>query len=361
MKVFQASDMTALHTKMADWHLDAKKADFDIVTQADTALMDVMARAESMEFNWNVKNLWLTQMRWRALTKQYLDPEATEAWMAQSIERVGKTGRGIAILRTKTVQPRGGFGFSTVTRKWGSCILSVSYRARPNPQITLHSRTSYLGYLGALDMNVAWNLGRYVAREIGIPLNKMSFVWKIDSLQWHYFKSMAYMLNHPDEEEREWFRWFLVAPDDEISAEEERDYLGVRTGRPVVRGARRWLAKILAEDETGKTYGDMTYNTYRRVRRRYHREILGEEYAKQFEGFYYPRAHAKEQRPTFYKVYPPLPDLWTNTLDLSPIGMPLDRHYGEAFMPVLEDEEPEFWDYEDIGDYEGVEDVQESA
>src|SRR6478672_1186259 len=117
MKVFQASDMTALHTKMADWHLDAKKADFDIVTQADTALMDVMARAESMEFNWNVKNLWLTQMRWRALTKQYLDPEATEAWMAQSIERVGKTGRGIAILRTKTVQPRGGFGFSTVTRK----------------------------------------------------------------------------------------------------------------------------------------------------------------------------------------------------------------------------------------------------
>lgn len=363
MKVFKAATMTDLHTRMAEWHLHAHKADFDIVTQADTALLDVMARAESMDFNWNVKDLWLTKMRWNALTKQYLDQQATEAWMAQSIEKVGKAGRGIAILRTKTVQPRGGFGFSNVTRKWGSCILSISYKARPKPQITLHSRTSYLGYLGALDMNVAWNLGRYLSREIGIPLEKFSFVWNIESLQWHYFKSMAYMLNHPNEEEREWYRWFLVAPEDEITDEERTEFMGVRTGVPVIRGARRWLTKILSEDEEGKSYGDMTYNTYRRVRRRYHREILGEEYAKQFEGFYYPRPHAKEQRPTFYKVYPPLPDCYTNTLDLGPIGMPLSRRYGQPFVPALEDEEPGFWDGEDIGDSEGTdyEDEQEAS
>ena len=37
-------------------------------------------------------------------------------------------------------------------------MLTFSYKALPQPHITMHSRTSYLGYLGALDMSVGWRL-----------------------------------------------------------------------------------------------------------------------------------------------------------------------------------------------------------
>lgn len=318
MKTFEATDMNALHDEMCQWFLDAKKSDFDYVTRIETQLHNVMAQANSMVWDQDLKDFWLTSVRWNAMVRQYLNPDAVEQWLDKCIG-MGKRGRGIAILRTNEVSPKGGSGDSSVTRKWGSCLLSLSYRSRPTPQIGLHSRTSYLGYLGALDMSIAWVLAKYVADGLDIRLKDMKFVWLNECMQWHHFKSVGYMLNHPDPEEREAYRILLAAPQHELDLDE----LDELYEHPVQAGAREWLQKVVAEDNAGKTYGEMKYNTYRRVRRRYHREILGLEYSKQFEGMYYPKRTTVKNEPRMMKAYPALPSCPTQTLDLSAIGLTL--------------------------------------
>ena len=49
-------------------------------------------------------------------------------------------------------------------------MIAISYKAQPRPQITLYSRTSYLGYIGALDLSVAWMCGKYIATALGIDV-----------------------------------------------------------------------------------------------------------------------------------------------------------------------------------------------
>lgn len=348
MKLFKANDMTELHTKLGDWFMEAKRKEFDFASNSDCALSHVIAVADHMNFDWDVKDLWLTRMRWNALTKQYLDPIDVQNFLAMCT-KVGKSGRGVAMLRTKVVLPRGGSGLSTPTRKWGSCMMSISYAAKPTPTVTLHSRTSYIGYLGAMDMNVAWNLARYIAREVKIKdMANIKFMWHCELMQWHFFKSMAYLLNHPDPETKEFYRWLLPADDTDVDDEIRADYLDRHTGACVVDGGHQWLRKILDKDNQGISYGDERYNTYRRVRRRYHREILGYDYSNQFSGWYYPLSHAKVQKPTFYKPYPELPSVMTSTLDLAPIKLPYaDWRLGKEFIDFVDEGEDDDGDDED--------------
>jgi hypothetical protein len=157
----------------------------------------------------------LTKSRWSMMARQYLDPADVQAWIDLSTSRIGSKGRGTAVLRTKTVKPRGGAATGHTnkeTRRWGSCMLNLSYKAIPRPTITLHSRTSYLGYIGALDLTVGWMLGRYLANEMNLSHSNMRFVWMVESTQWHNFKSLAYALNHTDEDRRQMFRRLLIKP-----------------------------------------------------------------------------------------------------------------------------------------------------
>ena len=339
MKYFHSPTMTELHTELCDWFINAEKPDFDFINRVDSQIHNVVAEADSMVWDQDLKNFWLTKVRWNTLVKQYLDLNAVEAWI-NKCAAMRKRGRGVALLRTKEVAVRGGQGNSSVTRKWGSCLISISYRARPQPQIVLHSRTSYLGYLAVLDMTVPYVLAKYLSEAINIPLENMSFVWFNECMQWHSFKSIAYMLNHPDLDERAAFRTLLGAPEDELAEED----LEEMAKYPIQWGTRKWLQKLIVEDANNISYGDMKYNTYRRVRRRYHTEIIGPNYGKQFEGLYYPSAHSIKNDPRMMKAYPPLPSRSLNTLDLTSIGWPLNPSQiitSEDFDDEEEDDDEE--------------------
>lgn len=215
MRAFRAPTMTLLHDQLCDALIHAPADKLDVITSVDVQIHNVIAEAKSMEWDFDLKNMWLTPSRWSMMVKQYLDPEELEAWIGQCTKKIGVKGRGIAVLRTKVVKPRGGAATGHTnkeTRRWGSCMLAISYKAKPQPQITLHSRTSYLGYIGALDLSVAWMCGQYLAREMGIKVEDMSFVWMNEAIQWHNFKSLAYMLNHHDEEKRDQYRRYLLEP-----------------------------------------------------------------------------------------------------------------------------------------------------
>src|SRR3546814_20570713 len=75
---------------------------------------------------------------------------------------------------------------SDLSRQWGSCMLAISFRRIPVPQITLYSRTSYFGYIGYLDMTAAHVLAKDVSQRVGVPVEELRFVWQIEDAQWSW-------------------------------------------------------------------------------------------------------------------------------------------------------------------------------
>ncbi len=332
MRHYTAPTMTELYDKLTDSLIHGKEGELDIISSVDVQVHDIIAEADSMDWDFDMKSAWLTKSRWSMMVRQYIDPEELEAWIGRVTSKIGTKNRGIAVLRTKVVKPRGGAATGHTnkeTRSWGSCMLNISYKALPVPQITLYSRTSYLGYIGALDLSVAWMVGKYLAKELGIDVKDIKFVWVNQAIQWHNFKSLAYMLNHVDPEKAEHYKRLLTAPSSDLTGVEKREIIT----HPAIKLSRKWLMKIVKEDAEGRTYGDLTYNTFRRIIRRFHTEGYSYEYAKQFEGWSYHKKGPKQgEQKEYFKAYLPLDSVKVDSLDLSPIGMPINRKYGEPFV-----------------------------
>jgi hypothetical protein len=339
--VYEATTMTDLHRGMTMSLVEATTDKLDVISTVDVQRHNVIGAADSMAWEFDFKSMWLTKSRWTMMVRQYLDGEDLQAWIDLCTTRIGRKGRGTAVLRTKNVKPRGGpeDGFTNKrTRRWGSCMLNLSYKAIPHPTITLHSRTSYLGYIGALDLSVAWMAGKYLAHELGLKVEDLHFVWMIESIQWHNFKSLAFLLNNPDEDIRRRYRRLMVKPLSRLDPWEIEQL----KHSPALELSRRWLRRVMKEDATGKTYGDMTYNTYRRIRRRWHTEVLGYDRALAFEGWSYFKTGEKKGEPKeFFKAYQPLPHVHIKNLDFSPLGMPFGKRYGEEFVGELEEDDDE--------------------
>jgi hypothetical protein len=341
MRTYHKPTMIELHEDMIRSLVLAKSDELDYISNVDVAIHNVTAYADSMVWDANLKNYWLTKSRWSMMVRQYLDPDELSAWIQQCTTKIGTKGRGIAVMRTKVVKPRGGAatGHSNKqTRTWGSCMLTLSYKALPKPQITLHSRTTYLGYIGMLDLSVAWMAAKYLAKEMGIGVEDFSFLWYNEAIQWHNFKSMAWMLCHPKPEDRNRYRALLTKSTTKLSDEE----FEILAESPAIRMTRQWLLKVRKEDKVGATYGDMNYNTYRRIRRRWHTEVLGYEKAQTFEGWSkYKQGDKAGQDKDFFKAYQPLPDVWIADLDFSAIKMPLGKKYGGDYIAGNDEEEDE--------------------
>lgn len=317
MITFQAKTMTQLHDDMCTYLVHAEADNLDVISTVDVQRHNVLAEADSMDWDFDMKDMWLTPSRWTMMINQYLDPEELTAWVERCTAKIGKKGRGIAVMRTKTVAARGGAATGHTnkeTRRWGSCMLALSYKALPSPQITLYSRTSYLGYIGALDLTVAWMAGKYLADAMGMDVKDIKFVWMNEAIQWHNFKSLAFLLNHPDPKRRKAYRRLMMKPTKKLKPKEVEQL----KNSPALELSRKWLAKVIQEDKDGRTYGDMTYNTFRRIVRRYHTEVHGLEYAQQFEGWSRWKAGPKKgKKKEFFKAYGPLPSKTNHQLDFS--------------------------------------------
>jgi hypothetical protein len=289
--------------------------DYDWAVGTDVGLDNVMLVADSFAWEYDIKRAWLLRQRWGTLARQYVHPFELDRWSAMIPHTLKRgvdvwradvmstdidpddVGRDelpmrLAEMTTNTVEGKGtGRG---VRRRWGSCILSVSYRHKPVPQLTIHSRTSYIGYLSILDLTVAHTLA-YVAHEMGAAHPEdMRLVWILEMAQFHGFRSMAWVMT--DLTMREEFHNLI----DSV----HRDKLP-----PGVRKLHDGLKRIQRSDQEGKPYGDEKFSSFARVRRRYHTEILGFEYGEQFEGGTTNRGGKNR--------FKPLPSVSTNDLDFT--------------------------------------------
>jgi hypothetical protein len=253
LNVVDALDMDDLWRQANDRLLWAEWDDLDLISSLDTMMTDCVAHAESMSYSLNMgRDIWLTPVRWTTMVRQYIDPQNLEVWL-EDIARMGHKGRGINAMNMK------GVGATTVDanarasrRKWGGCMRMATYRTFPRPTISLYSRTSYLGYIGALDLMIARKLAELASEIIDVPVEDFSFTWHCDAWQFHGFKSMAY-----------------------IFATDQEEYLGgyrpkLEHRYPTWKLVRNWYQRIHRQDEEGLLYGDMKYSAEKRIRRRMH-------------------------------------------------------------------------------------------
>jgi hypothetical protein len=280
-----------------DWH-----------SGTDVGLDNLTLVADSFQWEYDIKRVWVLRQRWKTLARQYVNPNELDRW-CDMLPATQKRGVNVArmaphtfdldddgtpdvqAMTTNTVQGKGeGRG---VRRRWGSCILSISYKHKPVPQITMHSRTSYIGYLSILDITVAECMAREAADVVGVPVEEMRFVWQLEMAQFHGFRSLA---------------WVMTSPKMRRMFEELRGKTTLRS-HPGVHKLDQGLRRIENSDAEGRLYGDESFSSFARVRRRLHTEVYGYEHGAQFEGGTRNRGGKKRFRP--------LPSCSTSTLDFT--------------------------------------------
>jgi hypothetical protein len=313
---------------------DAPGVDYDWTHGTEVGLHNVAIHCDTVDFDYNLKRLWVPPSRWTMMVRQYIDPLWLDDCLDKVAERMsgryaGRKGRGIATLRTgehdiddvslavlgepdyddigivaiKTRMVQGKGTGRGVRRRWGSCMLNMSFRANPVPTVSLHSRTTYFGYLAMVDMAVAQAFANECAQICGIPLAHIQFVWTMDLAQFHGFRSLAWCLTDDG------IRSQLLEDVDRRKEFSARIKPG---NQPGYRKALDGYERILRSDRAGTLYGDESFSSFARIRRRYHTEVHGLSYAEKFAGG---TRHRSGKAP-----FPPLPDLWVSTLDFSVLG-----------------------------------------
>lgn len=289
---------------------DVPGEDYDWVHGTEVGLHNVSIHCKTVDFDYDLKRIWVLPGRWKKMVRDYINPSQLELVSGLITDRFagkGRQARGIAVMRTNTIQGKG-VG-RNVRRRWGSCMLSLSFRATPTPTITLHSRTTYFGYLALMDMAVAKTFGEHCSSLTGIPVSDMEFVWTLELAQFHGFRSLAWMLGNEEN------RNVLIE-----NVDDRRLFLATpkKGNQPGFRKAMDGFARIKQSDDEGKLYGDERFSSFCRVRRRYHTEVFGLEHAQQFAGGVVP--HPRTGLIRDVGPFAPLPSLWVHDLDFSALS-----------------------------------------
>lgn len=227
---------------------------------------DVMVRADSMYYpGFDLKRVWISKTWWNSLVRKYIDREPTLKWL-DAIGEMGakKKRKGILHLRGKeaVIHARGEGARIPPGRQWGACMLGWTWRLEPAPQLTMISRTSYVGYLAQLDLAVSCHLGDLAAEAMGMAPEEVSFVWQLGVAQLHPFKTLPWFYQRGREQDRD-------------RLEKKMSLDKMRRDTPSLWVVRRELERIWKEDAANKGYGEHHYAQRLRMRQRYHAEVTG--------------------------------------------------------------------------------------
>lgn len=262
MRAYSAENMTDL------WHVTTRshlyEREVDLLLGIGTNLNDVLLVADSMEFEFDFRDVWLNRQRWTRLVHEYLDADETSDFVRRSRVIYDERGKNGVI----TNMPFRGVERTARKHKWGNCLMAATFRGTPDsnvqPTLTLHSRVSYNAYMLGLDFCMA----HVLAREIVGPdnLDSVRLIWHLDVMQLHSFKSLPYIYTQPD----------LMKDLKTLGRPRSQRALALKRGYPTWRSISRWYEKVLEFEEEGKTLEEEKYGPFKRIRRRYQEYLRGE-------------------------------------------------------------------------------------
>lgn len=243
------------HTSMRRMWRGELGGDIDFVASIDTIAYDNVLAARSMDFDFDLgRDLWLNKQRWTRLVRQYLDREEVIRFIAHAQQIYEKEGRrGVVTNMFCTNVAR-----EAKKHRWGNCMMAFTYRGhyRGKPTLTLHSRVSYIAYIGGADLALAHVLAREIMQPYDIGPSEVRFRWHVDALQFHGFKSLPLLYR----------REYIEDLEDE----------DLRFDHPTIKIVGKWWDKITMDERAGKPLEDEPYGPLRRVRRRFREYQAGE-------------------------------------------------------------------------------------
>jgi hypothetical protein len=262
MRAYSATDMTDL------WHMTTRQHLYETVVDLylgiGTNLNDVILVADSMEFEFDFREVWLNRQRWTRLVHEYLDPDETSDFVRRARVIFDKKGKNGVI----TNMAFRGVERTARKHKWGNCLMAATFRGTPGsdvqPTLTLHSRVSYNAYMLGLDFCMAHILAREIVGEGNLDQVKLN--WHLDVVQFHSFKSLPYIYTQHD----------LMNDLVKLGSPRSKRALELKRQYPTWKSIARWYEKVLEFEEEGKTLAEEKYGPFKRIRRRYQEYQRGE-------------------------------------------------------------------------------------
>jgi hypothetical protein len=243
--------LTNLWHKEMERQLFAKKKELDFVASIDTIRYDCLLSCDSMEFDFDAgRDLWLTKSRFTILQRDYLDLYQLEMFLRRCKEiGLGGAKRGV-VTQLFAKQHK----MSAKKYRWGNCMLGWDFRGGDRygqPTLSMHSRVSYIAYIGGLDLALCYVLAREIGQRIGAAPEDFAFRWYLSSSQFHFFKSIPALFGHNIEP--------LIL--------EEGEYPSKKY--PTLKGVRKWWGGAIDKYERGVPLSTEKYGPLKRIRRRY--------------------------------------------------------------------------------------------
>lgn len=231
--------------------LFATRDELDFVASIDTMTYDNYLSCDSMQFDFDMgRDLWLTKSRFTVLQRDYLDPEQLDKFLDRC-EAIGlkESKRGVVtqmFCTPHSMRPK--------KYRWGNCMMAFTFRGgkKSVPTLALHSRVSYIAYIGGLDLALCAVLAREIAERIGLEPEDLAFRWSVDSLQFHGFKSIPYLFRHDLEP---------------VLRDDTGEYPSAN--HPTLKLVRRWWRTMVADYENDVPLEAQKYGPLRRIRKRY--------------------------------------------------------------------------------------------
>lgn len=244
--------LTDLWHKEMERQLFAKRKELDFVASIDTIRYDCLLSCDSMEYDFDAgRDLWLTKSRFTILQRDYLDLYQLEMFLRRCKEiGLGEAKRGV-VTQLFAKQHK----MSAKKYRWGNCMLGWDFRGGDRygqPTLSMHSRVSYIAYIGGLDLALCHVLAREIGQRIGRDPKDFAFRWYLSSSQFHFFKSIPALFGHDLEE---------------VILDGEAEYPDKKY--PTLKGVRKWWRQAADKYERDVPLDDEKYGPLRRIRRRY--------------------------------------------------------------------------------------------
>lgn len=251
------SDLTELWHSAADYVFTREREQLDYRTGLTTGVYDNLLTCGSMAYDMDLgEDLWLTKSRFTKLQRDYVEPDRLDRFLAQcgTIARTHAKRGVVAQMLCKTHDFKAIGKASQGAHTWGNCMLAMTYHGSKKyhqPTMGLHSRVTYIGYLGGVDLALVYTIAKQVCWEVGCEVEEMAFRWHLDAMQWHGMKSVPFVIAHEDFREKVHNQaWF---PDDRF---------------PTIQTTRRSI-RIMEEKRGKKKIQDEKFGPVKRMRTRY--------------------------------------------------------------------------------------------
>jgi hypothetical protein len=178
--------------------LFSRRDEVDFTGGMYTLNYDNVLESSSMLFDYDMgRDGWLTPSRWTKLQRDYLDPPEVVPFIERGVDIAQRAGRrGIITQMNFRMNEK---NLAQRTHVWGNCLMSVTYRGGPKwgrPAVTVHSRVGHIAWLGALDLSLVTVIMRHIAERSGQELADFKLRWYLDSMSWHSFKSIPFIMSH---------------------------------------------------------------------------------------------------------------------------------------------------------------------